>query len=156
MLHRSFFYFTFVCTTLFASAQDPHFTQYYSNPIYLNPSFAGDAEFARLSAVYRQQWPKIEKGFRTYHFAYDQYVSKIRGGVAVAYMFDNSPSATLQVHDARIAYAYHLQIKDKVVIKPSIQLGWQVKKLKVQELHFGSEFDPSIGGLITTLSFICR
>lgn len=132
-----------------AVAQDPQFTQYYSTPLYLNPSFAGDAEFARLNSAYRQQWPKIEGGYKTFHIGYDQYISKVRGGIAASYLYDNAASLVLQEHHASIAYAYHLQIKDKVVIKPSIKLGWQVKKLKLDDLRFGSQFDPTTGGFLT-------
>ena len=35
-----------------ASAQDPEFTQFYSNPVYLNPAFAGAARRPRFVMNY--------------------------------------------------------------------------------------------------------
>ncbi|MFT5922039.1 MAG: hypothetical protein ACI8TS_001371, partial [Flavobacteriales bacterium] len=40
-----------------AKAQDPEFTQFYANPLYLNPAFAGTARCPRLVMNYRNQWP---------------------------------------------------------------------------------------------------
>ena len=34
-------------------AQDPEFTQFYANPLYLNPAFAGTARCPRLVMNYR-------------------------------------------------------------------------------------------------------
>ena len=42
-----------------AQAQDPQFTQFYANPLYLNPAFAGTARCPRLVMAYRNQWPSL-------------------------------------------------------------------------------------------------
>ena len=52
-------------------AQDPHFSQYYAAPTYLNPAFAGTGADHRFIANYRNQWPDISNGFITYAFSYD-------------------------------------------------------------------------------------
>jgi hypothetical protein len=42
-----------------AKAQDPEFTQFYANPLYLNPAFAGTNRCPRLVMNYRNQWPSL-------------------------------------------------------------------------------------------------
>jgi len=42
-----------------ANGQDPQFTQFYANPLYLAPSFAGATQQDRITAVYRNQWPEL-------------------------------------------------------------------------------------------------
>ena len=37
-------------------AQDPLFTQFYANPLYLNPALAGAARCPRINLNYRNQW----------------------------------------------------------------------------------------------------
>ena len=70
----------FCCT---AKAQDPHFTQYQSSPLLLNPTltgfFNGDV---RISGVYRNQWQNIASPFNTGSFSVDANVLKgvIRDG----------------------------------------------------------------------------
>ncbi len=54
--------------------QDPIFTQFYSNPIYLNPAFAGSRVCPRFALNYRNEWPNISGNFITTAAAYDQKV----------------------------------------------------------------------------------
>ncbi|EMR01654.1 type IX secretion system membrane protein PorP/SprF [Cesiribacter andamanensis] len=45
-------------TPLFA--QDPQFSQYYANPLYLNPALTGNGSAGRVGVNFRQQWPSID------------------------------------------------------------------------------------------------
>ena len=49
------------------SAQhDPEFTQYYANPLYLNPAFAGSNICPRIHVNYRNQWPGLAANYVTF------------------------------------------------------------------------------------------
>ena len=69
-------------------AQDPQFSQFYANPLYLNPAFAGSERCPRLSLSYRNQWPAFGSTYVTYNIAYDQYWHALRGGVGIYLMDD--------------------------------------------------------------------
>src|SRR6185295_17434324 len=58
-------------------AQDPEFTQFYANPLYLNPAFAGTARCPRICLNYRNQWPGISGTYVTYSASYDQHFDAI-------------------------------------------------------------------------------
>ena len=58
-------------------AQDPTFTQFYANPLYLNPAFAGSNKCPRISMNYRNEWPQLTGNYVTYSLAYDSYVKNI-------------------------------------------------------------------------------
>jgi len=60
-------------------AQDPIFSQFYANPLYLNPAMAGSSVCPRLIFNYRNQWPAISGTYITYNASYDQYVDNISG-----------------------------------------------------------------------------
>ena len=49
-------------------AQDPEFTQFYANKLYLNPAFAGSHNCPRIVMNYRNQWPAITGNFVTTAF----------------------------------------------------------------------------------------
>jgi len=51
---------------------DPHFTQNYTFPMYVNPALAGssDGEY-RASAIYRTQWGSISNPYRTIGLSFD-------------------------------------------------------------------------------------
>jgi type IX secretion system PorP/SprF family membrane protein len=66
-----------VCTTAAFAQIDPHFTQYYMYPLWLNPALTGtfDGNF-RASAIQRQQWGSITTPFTTSGVSADMTTTK--------------------------------------------------------------------------------
>jgi type IX secretion system PorP/SprF family membrane protein len=65
-------------STFIAKAQvDPHFSQYYVYPSWLNPALTGaiDGDY-RVSAIYRNQWGNIANGFSTVGLSGDMVTNK--------------------------------------------------------------------------------
>ena len=56
---------------------DPHFTQNYTYPMYVNPAMTGgsDGEY-RISSIYRSQWGGIDKPYRTTGLSFDTRTNK--------------------------------------------------------------------------------
>jgi type IX secretion system PorP/SprF family membrane protein len=55
-----------------AFSQDPHFSQYFSSPLTLNPAYTGKFNGAfRLTANHKNQWPTINNAFTTSTVSYD-------------------------------------------------------------------------------------
>ena len=71
-----------------AGAQDVGFSQFYANPLYLNPAFAGSAVAPRISLTYRAQWPGLVSAFTTVSASYDQYFPDLHGGLGFIVMTD--------------------------------------------------------------------
>ena len=63
------------------NAQDVIYSQFYANPLYLNPALAGAKLDQRITLNYRNQWPSIKKGYVSYNAAWDQQIDKISGGL---------------------------------------------------------------------------
>ncbi len=52
--------------TVFVHAQDPHFSQFFSSPMTLNPAFTGKFDgTVRVAGNYRNQWPTINRAYQT-------------------------------------------------------------------------------------------
>ena len=82
----------------FAEAQDPHFSQYHSSPLTLNPAMTGffEGDF-RLSGNYRQQWWSLGTPFITGTVSYEQRIMKAKlkndvFGIGVLGLYDQSLS----------------------------------------------------------------
>src|SRR5687768_15690747 len=71
-------------------AQDPQFTQFYANPLYLNPAFAGSKRCPRIAINARLQWTGISGNYRTYAASYDQHIDAISGGIGIRFMRDEA------------------------------------------------------------------
>lgn len=68
----------FVIAAIPSIAQtDPHFTQNYTYPLYINPALTGssDGEY-RVSAIYRSQWGSISNPYRTTGVSFDARTNK--------------------------------------------------------------------------------
>jgi type IX secretion system PorP/SprF family membrane protein len=77
-------------------AQDPTFTQFYANPLYLNPALAGSYGCSRFALNYRNQWPQLSGNYLTYSASYDQYFKNISGGFGVLATHDQQGQGTIQ------------------------------------------------------------
>src|SRR3989337_2005993 len=78
-----------------SSAQDPHFTQFYANPLYLNPAFAGSHKCPRIIFNYRNQWPNISGTFVSTSFSYDMRVEAVSGGLGIHFLNDRAGQGTM-------------------------------------------------------------
>ncbi len=126
-------------------AQDSFFSQYNSNAIYLNPAFAGSFENGIFTAAYRNQWPEFNRTYITHHFSFNKYYSKLRGGLGAYYIYDSAGDGTVKTHNVLVMYAPHFQLKNSIVIKPAVALGYVNKSLNWNKLYFGDMVDPRYG-----------
>lgn len=108
----------FLCMEAVCSyGQDPQFSQFYANPIYLNPAFAGSVRCPRLALNYRNQWPGLNKTFITLSASYDQHVEALSGGLGLIIMNDKAGNGTLNTSTFSGIYSYNLNINRNFSIR---------------------------------------
>ena len=130
-----------------AYAQDPHFSQYYANPIYLNPAFAGAERCPRVISNYRNQWPSISGQFATSSVSYDQHVNILQGGIGLQVMNDMAGEATLNTTSISLMYAYVLNINRVFSIRTGFQAAFTQKVLDASKLIFADQLN-ALKGLV--------
>lgn len=128
-----------------ARAQDPEFTQYYANPLYLNPAFAGTARCPRLVMNYRNQWPALSGTFVTTSASYDQHVETLHGGLGVIVTNDRAGKGALNTTNVSGIYSYQQSITRNFSIKAGFQATYFQKSLDWSKLTFGDQIDPKRG-----------
>lgn len=126
-------------------AQDPQFSQFYSNPLYLNPAFAGTARCPRICMNYRNQWPNLSGTYVTYSAAYDMHINALAGGIGVLVTTDDQARGTLKTTNFSLVYSYLAQINRQFAIKFGIQGTYLQKSLDKTKLNFGDMIDPRRG-----------
>jgi type IX secretion system PorP/SprF family membrane protein len=89
-------------------AQDAHFSQFYANPLYLNPAYAGSSLRNRVSFNARNQWPQVTEGIITTSASLDGYLPKSNTGIGVSVLSDYISSTGLRSTGLTAHYAYHL------------------------------------------------
>tara|TARA_B100001778_G_C18547555_1_gene611398 strand:- start:175 stop:1128 length:954 start_codon:yes stop_codon:yes gene_type:complete len=133
--------------------QDPQFTQFYANPVYLNPAFAGSNVCPRLVMNYRNQWPSFSANYVTTAVAYDQKADLLSGGLGFIVLSDNVAN-TLKTNHASLVYSYHQNITRKFSLDFGIQGTFIQKSVDASKLTFGDMIDPRRGFVYSTNDFI--
>lgn len=131
-------------------AQDPEFTQFYANPLYLNPAFAGTARCPRLVMNYRNQWPQLTGVFVTTSASYDQHVETLSGGLGLLVTNDRAGKGTLNTTTLSGIYSYQLPINRYFSLKFGGQATYFQKSLDWSKLTFGDQIDPRKGFIYET------
>ena len=131
-----------LCTS--AWSQDPQYTQFYSNPLFLNPGFAGSSGDARLSVNYRMQWPGLDVSYNTYSLSYDHFVASINSGFGFYISRDDTQTSnaslsntstfpgqnTLPISTTAVSgfYSYLIPLSDKWSIQAGLQAGFGMRR----------------------------
>ena len=139
--------FAIIYFTVFGlTAQDPIFTQFYSNPIYLNPALTGTGECSRIMLNYRNQWPSFDKSFTTYSFSADHYFNALSGGVGLMVYSDDAMDvvSTLKVSGT---YAYNLKIGQDMQLNAGFEVSYYQQKINWENLIFSDMIDRVSGAI---------
>ncbi len=153
MLKRLVLIFCVLFSVVFsesAFAQDPEFTQFYANPLYLNPAFAGTARCPRINLNYRNQWPAISGTYVTYSASYDQHFDAIGGGVGLLVTNDKAGRGTLTTTNVALMYSYQLNVTREFSMKFGFQAAYFQKSIDWSKLTFGDMIDERRGFVYNT------
>jgi len=132
-------------------AQDPEFTQFYANPIYLNPALAG-VHCPRVIANARNQWTNIAGGsFQTYNFSFDQQSYLLHGGLGLMVTNDITGKNTLNTLSLSGIYTYVQNINRSWHIRAGFQFTFMQRSLNTDNLTYGDMIDARRGFVLNTL-----
>lgn len=130
--------------------QDPTFTQFYANPLYLNPAFAGSHGCPRFNLNYRNEWPSLSSNYITYSASYDSYFKGISGGIGVIATHDRQGSGTINTSNLGLIYSFHLKVNRKFSMLFGAKAAWYQKFLDWDKLTFGDMIDQRKGFIYQT------
>lgn len=142
-MKQKIFYIIFLFICISAYPQDPQFSQFYSNPLYLAPSFAGSAQGSRVATSYRNQWIHLPKSFVTYSFSYDHYFSGYNSGIGLLLMKDVAGSGELGTMNVGLQYSYNFKIFNTWHVRPGLHFYYIEHGLAYDKLEF---IDQIMGG----------
>jgi type IX secretion system PorP/SprF family membrane protein len=95
-------------------AQDPHFSQFFSSPLTLNPAFTGKFDGTyRVAGNYRNQWPTINRAYQTTTLSMDfqimrnQIAANDTWGLGLMGYTDKSANGAVSFNYATVSTAFH-------------------------------------------------
>lgn len=123
--------------------QDPTFSQFYANPLYLAPSFAGATDEYRFSINYRNQWPSIPGVFHTYSIGFDKAMPNFNSGIGILATYDVAGSGDLSTTNIGLLYSYDFNITKDWHIRPGVTFKFYYLGLNIYKLVFNSQITGS-------------
>ena len=131
-------------------AQDPEFSQFYANPLYLNPALTGATICPRVSLNYRHQWPNIQGTYVTSSASFDRQVQSIKSGLGLIVMNDNAGAGTLKTTNISGLYSYSTSLGRHFFISFGGKATFAQKTVDWSKLNFSDQIDPLHGFIYNT------
>jgi len=132
-----------------ADAQvDPHFSQYYVYPSWLNPALTGafDGHY-RVSGIYRSQWGNVSSPFRTSGFSAEVTTEKnVNVGASVIRQTAGSGGYSYTTAYGNVAYTgVRLGAGETHRLTFGLQAGLIERRFDASKMTFGDQWNPAIG-----------
>ena len=136
-------------TAFFVQAQDLHFSQFFNNPLTINPANTGfipDADY-RLGASYRNQYSSILAApYKTMSIFGDAQVlrNQIENGwlgLGGFILSDVAGSGGLRSTKVYGSLAYHQMLGNSSLLTAGFNVGWANKRIDQTKLKFPDQFD---------------
>lgn len=124
------------CLTVTSFSQDPLFSQFYANSLYLSPSFVGATDDYRFSLNYRNQWPGVSNIYNTYSFSFDKNFDSFNSGLGLLATHDVAGAGNLSTTNIGILYSYDFKVTDDWHVRPGIQFKLRYLGLDISKLIF--------------------
>jgi type IX secretion system PorP/SprF family membrane protein len=126
-----------------ALGQDPTFSQFYANALYLSPSFAGATSEYRFGLNYRNQWPAVPGVFHTYSISFDKALTNFNSGIGVLATYDVAGSGNLSTTNIGLVYSYDFNINKEWHVRPGVNFKFYYLGLDIGKLVFNSQITGS-------------
>jgi type IX secretion system PorP/SprF family membrane protein len=123
--------------------QDPTFSQFYANKLYLSPSFAGATEQYRFAMNYRNQWPAVPGVFHTYSISFEKAMPNFNSGIGILATYDVAGSGNLSTTNIGLLYSYDFNINKNWHIRPGVHFKFYYLGLDINKLIFNSQITGS-------------
>ena len=153
LIRKIILIFTCGCCVLETHAQDPQFTQFYANSLYLSPSFAGAIKDSRVTASYRNQWTGLSNPFNTFNVAVDHFFHNINSGIGLLAFRDQAGSLALSTTSLGLLYSYNIPLSYKWYVRPGAGFYYTQRSIDYSDIILGDQIIPGgSGGSVNDLT----
>jgi type IX secretion system PorP/SprF family membrane protein len=131
--------------------QDAVFSQFYANPLYLNPALAGNGDCMRAIVSYRNQYPNIPDTYINYNLGIDGYLPFLHGGIGILLESDRKGNDTFVTNNISGIYAYQMMLSSHTALNAGFQIHYRQYSFQGNDLIFQDMIDHN-SGLVNPVS----
>ncbi|MEM9328212.1 MAG: type IX secretion system membrane protein PorP/SprF [Bacteroidota bacterium] len=126
--------------------QDAQFSQFYANPLYLNPAMVGTSPNSRVGLNHRILWPNLPQAFVSSTASFDYHSEPLQSSFGLMVHQDREGSASLSNTGFYFTYGYELPLSNKLVLRPAVQFGYVTRGFDPTQLVFSDQIDFGLDG----------
>lgn len=129
-----------------SSGQDIHFSQYYMNPVYLNPALTGnfDGDW-RFTGNQKSQWRSVSRPFNTLAFSAENKEELVLPGLyhGLNFYHDAAGDGNYRTIEFNLTNSYQKYLNSDSIHSVTIgaQFGVNHKRVDISKLNFDMQFD---------------
>jgi len=132
-------------------AQDPVYSHFWVDKLYLNPALAGSDKGLSATMMMRYQWPKITSDFAVYGVSISSFEPNLSGGIGFTAMQHVEGEGIQKTSEFSFTYSYKIldPKKRRWELDLGIRVGYLQRNIDFSKLIFSDQLDP-VNGLIYT------
>lgn len=138
----------FVLLTTLGFAQDIQYSQFYANPLYLNPAFTGSTGETRVGFSFRNQWPALDQSFIAYSAYGDIFIDQYNSGIGLIVNGARESFTQTQLNEIALSYSYRLQLGERSFLHAGAQGAFHLRDALFDEVILGTQLDIDKGVVV--------
>ncbi len=119
--------------------QDVQYSQFYNDPLYINPALAGAGKVNRAGLHFRDQWPGIKESYKTYSAFVDRYSPAIKSGFGLMVVQDVAGTGALTYTGVAMNYSYLLVLDYSNTLRLGIKAEIGNRRIDFSKLLFADQ-----------------
>ncbi|MBC7391203.1 MAG: PorP/SprF family type IX secretion system membrane protein [Opitutaceae bacterium] len=135
---------------IFVFGQQPLYTLYYTNPLPVNPAFAGSSHKFRAGINYRNQWSNFNEPITAYSVYADNYFGSINSGIGFLVYTDQAGVSNYRSTRISAYYSYTVKLGHNTFLKAGAEPLVGIQGLNQNNLLFNDQL--SVNGQTGTAS----
>ena len=126
---------------------DPHFSQYYADPLWLNPALTGVINGdTRINANYKNQWANINNAYQTGALSVDyRATDKVSLGLSILDQSSGGNSFNYFTAYGSFGYAIAISGDGNKRLSFGVQAGIINRSIDLGKLQFGDQYNSQTG-----------
>lgn len=134
----------FFSLSLFCSAQDIHFSQFFAMPIFVNPANAGVENDLDIGVIHRTQWKAVSQPFTSYGVSVSgkagKKTKKNKLGLGFDTYYDKAGDGSYVSLQAGINLAYNVKISNTSSFSSGIKLSYNQRSINNASFQWGEQY----------------
>ena len=130
-----------------AAQVDPHFSQYYADPLWLNPALTGVINGdSRINSNYKNQWADVNNAYETVAVSADfRATDKVGLGFSILDQSAGDHSYNYLTFHGSFSYGITVSADGNQRISFGLQAGIINRSFDINKLQFGDQYNPITG-----------